>query len=315
MQSKARAFVNIALIKYWGKKDRLLRIPYQSSLSLTIDNFYTDTHVVYDEKLTQDVLTIDGKIIVDDEFFRVKSWMDMLREKYHIPYYAHINSFNHVPKKAGLASSASAFAALTKAATKAFDIELDDTELSRLARLGSGSASRSIFGGFSIWHHGNNHESSYAQYLGDWSDFRMLVCLVSGDEKKVGSGDAMEISQKQPIFKTWVKQAEIDLKEALDALDKHNFSRLGKVAESNALLMHDVINRAGINYLNASSQALIELTQDLRKKGYPVYATMDAGPNVKVMTLSSYVEEVLPHYEKLTKVYIAKPGSGVLCID
>ena len=163
MSKWVRAHTNIALIKYWGKKDEDLRLPTNSSLSMTLDKFYTDTKVSYDGNLDYDEFYLDGSKVDDKEALRVFKFMDYIRKNYGIKDYARIESKNNVPTAAGLASSASAFAALAKAAT--LSLELSDEELSKLARMGSGSASRSIYGGFVKWEMGNDHDTSFANLL------------------------------------------------------------------------------------------------------------------------------------------------------
>ncbi len=160
----ARAHTNIALVKYWGKENEELIIPANSSLSLTLDEFYTDTSVQFDESLSSDEVTLNDKV-VDDK--KITKFMDIIRQKTNIHTFARIESTNHVPTSAGLASSASAYAALAAAGSKAYGINLSQKDLSRLARRGSGSATRSIFGGFAAWNKGTDDESSYGYSIED----------------------------------------------------------------------------------------------------------------------------------------------------
>ena len=315
MKHTAKANVNIALIKYWGKKDISWNLPLTSSISLTLDTFYTLTTVAYDPKLAEDILYIDDELITGHENLRVTRYMDKIRQLYNIPYYAKITSYNHVPKKAGLASSSSAFAALAYAATKAYGINLDKKELSSLARLGSGSASRSIYGGLALWHEGIDHKSSYAEHLTHMDDLALIVCLIDETPKKVNSTDAMKLLNDFPDLKQlWIdstKDAFEDMKEAIIAND---FNRIGQIAESHASLMHYIIQETGVSYLTDLSFKIIDLTEKLRTKGYPVYATMDAGANVKILTKKSYVNQVLSRYKKLSKVVVSYSGMGVTSI-
>ena len=148
---KARAHTNIAVIKYWGKEDESLIIPMNNSLSVTLDRFYTETKVTFDEQYTHDQLILNGKEVDAKETAKIQRYMDIIREKSHTQLHALIESENFVPTAAGLASSASAYAALAAACNEALDLELSTKELSKLARRGSGSACRSIFGGFAEW--------------------------------------------------------------------------------------------------------------------------------------------------------------------
>src|SRR5690554_2131442 len=169
MIAKARGYVNIAFIKYWGKANIEKNIPLTKSIGLTLDKFYTETKVTYDKNLKEDILYIDNVKATPNELKRVSNFMDFIRKEYNIPYYAKIDSFNYVPKKAGLSSSSSAFSALALAATKAYQLDLPQNELSRLARYGSGSAARSVIGAFSIWDN-KDDLSSFAKSFYDLED-------------------------------------------------------------------------------------------------------------------------------------------------
>ena len=162
MTTYARAHTNIALIKYWGKANKQLMLPATSSISLTLNDFYTDTAVTFDPELNQDQLTLNHQM---QSPTAVSRFLDHVRHLAQIDTRARVTSLNHVPTAAGLASSASAFAALALAASRAAGLNLTPTALSRLARRGSGSATRSIFGGAVIWHRGSDDQSSFAEPL------------------------------------------------------------------------------------------------------------------------------------------------------
>ncbi|MBF9304739.1 diphosphomevalonate decarboxylase, partial [Staphylococcus epidermidis] len=162
---KARAHTNIALIKYWGKADENLIIPMNNSLSVTLERFYTETRVTFDDSLTEDQLILNKEAVNAKESAKIQRYMDMIRKEADISTYALIESDNFVPTAAGLASSASAYAALAGACNEALDLNLSDKDLSRLARRGSGSASRSIYGGFAEWEKGYDDKTSYAHQI------------------------------------------------------------------------------------------------------------------------------------------------------
>lgn len=315
MKQTAKANVNIALIKYWGKKNVEWNLPLTSSISLTLDKFYTKTTVEYKKELIEDHLYIDDKFIVGSELERVASFMNLIRTIYDIPYFAQITSYNHVPKKAGIASSSSAFAALALAATSAYGINLDKKELSTLARIGSGSAARSIYGGFVIWHEGHNHETSYAEPFGEFEDVAILVCMVDKNEKHIDSRTAMKrLNENKDLLDQWILHTNNAIESMKESFNESDFDKLGTLAESHALLMHWTMHQTGVDYLNKLSFEVIELTENLRKKGIPVYATMDAGPNVKIITKKEYIKEVLPLYEQLTQVTVCYAGEGAILL-
>lgn len=309
---KAKAHTNIALIKYWGKKDKALKIPHNSSISLTLDAFYTETEVIYDDSLTQDVFYLDGQLTDDKVAKRVRWFMDQLRERYTLPGYAYIYSENHVPKEAGLASSASAFAALASAATAHLD--LDTKTLSRLARLGSGSASRSIYPDFVKWEQGNNDLDSFASPLDvdPWPDFRMVVCMVNDGLKPYPSSEAMDQTVEESVYyDAWVAQSHRDAVAMEAALKQHDIWRVGQLAQENALRMHASLMAINKWYFEPETIEIMNIIRDLQKE-IPVFFTMDAGPNVKIVTLAQYIPQLLDALPKHIKTIECKAGEGVV---
>lgn len=187
----ARAHTNIALVKYWGKADEELIIPQNNSLSLTLDHFYTDTTVQFDPTLTADQFTLNGQA---QETTKITKFLDIIRQMAASQLFARVESTNHVPTMAGLASSASAYAALALAGSKALGLDLSSKDLSRLARRGSGSACRSIYGGFVEWQKGDSDQTSYAVPLVenlDW-DLKMIAIVVNDKQKKIASRAGMQ---------------------------------------------------------------------------------------------------------------------------
>ena len=192
----ARAHTNIALVKYWGKKDQKLIIPQTDSLSLTLNEFYADTSVEFRDDLTADHIEIDGHVVTGHAADKVINFLNIIRKLSGKNSYANVISTNHVPISAGLASSASAFAALATAASKAAGLELDRRDLSRLARRGSGSATRSIYGGLVEWHRGTDDLTSFAEPIMENVDFgiEMIALLLNTSKKKVSSRQGMQSS-------------------------------------------------------------------------------------------------------------------------
>lgn len=317
-----RAHTNIALIKYWGKKNEELIIPMNSSLSLTLDAFYTDTRVTFDENLDADILLIDDEIQDQKAVNKAKVILDIVREQAGISEFAEINSINHVPTAAGLASSASGMAALAGAASLAAGLELSRTELSRLARRGSGSASRSIFGGFAEWQKGRDDNDSYAIPIdeADW-DIGMIFIIVDDGQKDISSTGGMQrVVQTSPYYDGWLSSTADDLAAIKEAITQHDIIKVGEIAESSALKMHalNLSARPPFNYWSPESIAAMRKVEDLRKLGYPVYFTMDAGPNVKLICKSSQMDEIqnilLKTYRK-EQIVTAHPGPGIVVLD
>lgn len=304
MQSRcaeARANVNIALIKYWGKRDENLIIPYTSSLSLTLADWGTKTRVSFDEDLSEDCVSLDGIKLANDESNKVRnrivSTLDLIRKRAGISTKARVDSHNGVPTAAGLASSASGFAALTAAGAYAAGLDLSARELSRLARRGSGSACRSIFGGLVVWHAGEDDESSYAEPIDmpENLELAMIAIVLNPGSKPISSREAMRRTvETSPTYMPWVNQSEKDFQNAICAIKNSDIESLGSIVESNFAGMHETMHNAvtAINYLTEESYKVLNIVKSLRSEGLPAWATMDAGPNVKVLTVKSQAQKV-----------------------
>ncbi|MEZ4359040.1 MAG: diphosphomevalonate decarboxylase [Kofleriaceae bacterium] len=310
----ARSCANIALVKYWGKRDAALNLPATGSLSLTLGSLLTETSVAFDRALVADAMTLDGEPVSDAVLAKTSRWLDLVRERAGHRLRARIESANHFPTASGLASSASGFAALAVAATRAAGLTLSPRELSILARRGSGSAARSIFGGFVRLRPGAAADGSdcFAEPLpeGALPDARMLVAVVGGGAaKEHASRDAMEhTARTSPYFAAWRALVPQDLDAAERAIRDGDLAALGEVAEANALAMHAsaLAARPAIVYWQPATLALLARVHELRRAGVPAWATMDAGPHVKVLTDAAHAAE-------LTVELAAVPGcSSVL---
>lgn len=321
MSNWVRAHTNIALIKYWGKENEELIIPMNNSLSLTLDAFYTETKVTFDETLKSDELFLDDALQDFTEMEKVKTVLDLVRKKAGIHAKAKVESYNHVPTAAGLASSASGLAALAGAASLAAGLDLSDIELSRLARRGSGSASRSIYGGFAEWQKGTDDESSYAVPVDDahW-DIGMLFIVVNDKKKDVSSREGMRRTvETSPFYSGWLQSLESDLRDMKQAIREQDIDKVGSIAERNALKMHATTLGAipPFTYWSPDSLRAMDAVRALRQQGYSVYFTMDAGPNVKLICRQSDMDEIK---EELFKTFEpeqikgAKPGPGLQII-
>ncbi|OYS86128.1 diphosphomevalonate decarboxylase [Limosilactobacillus reuteri] len=315
----AKAHTNIALVKYWGKKDQDLIIPQTDSLSLTLNEFYTTTTVNFDNYLTSDLVAIDQHILSKKEAQKVVHVLDIVRQLSGIKSFARVDSINHVPTAAGLASSASAFAALAGAASTAAGLNLSSRDLSRLARRGSGSATRSIYGGLVEWQKGTDDDSSFAQPVLENVDFpiEMLVVLVDTKKKKVSSRSGMQSSvETSPYYDAWRQVVANDMVAIKKAIKAKDIDQIGHIAEENALRMHALTFSAdpGFTYFNGETLTIIKAVEDLRNQGVNCYYTMDAGPNVKVIydreNRSKIVEE-LSNIVGPERLVVSQPGPGI----
>ncbi|MGY3777645.1 diphosphomevalonate decarboxylase [Isobaculum melis] len=295
---KARAYTNIALIKYWGKKDETCILPMNSSLSLTLDAFYTETSVCFDKNLTRDYFSLNGEEQSVQQTAKIAAFLTMIRQQYQLDLFAKVESTNFVPTAAGLASSASGFAALAGACNQALQLGLADADLSRLARRGSGSACRSIFGGFAEWEKGADDASSFAKKIpsDDWeNELAMLFVLVDDRIKDVSSRDGMKRTvQTSSFYQGWLETAPADLQTAKAAIAAKDFKALGEVTEANGLRMHGTTLGAvpPFSYWSPESLKVMTCVRQIRAQGLPCYFTMDAGPNVKILVEKKNISQL-----------------------
>lgn len=286
---KARAHTNIALIKYWGKADETYIIPMNNSLSVTLDRFYTETKVTFDESYDKDTLILNGEVVAENEAVKISKFMDIVRELGGTSAHAYIESENYVPTAAGLASSASAYAALAAACDKALNLGLTGKALSRLARRGSGSASRSIYGGFVEWEKGHDDATSYSFPVeaDNWeNDLAMIFVVINSKSKKVSSRAGMSLTRDTSRFyQYWLDYVDEDITAVKHAINQKDFKQLGEVIEANGLRMHatNLGAQPPFTYMVDDSYLVMDIVHQCREAGYPCYFTMDAGPNVKIL--------------------------------
>jgi len=321
MKAAAKAHTNIALIKYWGKRNEPLILPTNNSLSLTLDGFYTKTTVDFHEDYSKDEFILNGVAVTGEEYNRVVGFLDLIRKQAGKDLHAKVDSINEVPTAAGFASSASGFAALAAAGTRAIGMELNDQELSRLTRQGSGSACRSIYGGFAEWEMGEREDGldSYAVPIapqGYW-DIRVAAVVLTATKKKVSSRAGMKRTvETSPFYSGWIDSIPADLKEIKQAIEEKDFEKVGTVAEANCQKMHATTLGAvpPFTYWQDSTIRVMQTVQEMREKGIPAFFTIDAGPNVKVLYLpenEKNVEKTLREIPGVSDVILSKPGAGI----
>ena len=290
----AIAHPNIALVKYWGKRDTRLNLPSTGSISMTVDRFRTRTTVNWGAE--EDEAWIDGRLAEGKEKNRVFEHLDRIdpwRPKVTVV------SESNFPKAAGLASSSSAFAALTVAACAAAGQNRTPTELSVLSRQGSGSACRSLWGGFVEWRLGAQEDGSDSHGVplapAEHWDLRLVVAILDGRQKKVGSRAGMlRTMATSPMYAAWVASAPRDVDGGRQAILDKDLPALGAIMERNALKMHCSMMTADppIRYWSSTSVWAMDAVEGLRRQGVPCWWTMDAGPNVKVLCAEPDAERV-----------------------
>src|SRR5688572_1602681 len=292
----AQACANIAFIKYWGNLDNTLRLPMNGSISMNLDGLYTRTTVSFQPSLPFDELIINGHEIAGAGRDRVSYILDIIRGMANIHERAEVMSENNFPSGAGIASSAAAFAALALAGSKAAGLSLNEPELSRLARRGSGSASRSIPGGFVEWQAGTDDEDSFAFSIAgpDHWDLVDCVAIVSASHKKTGSTEGHGIAWTSPLQAARVADAPRRLEICRKAILERDFNTFASIVEIDSDMMHAVMmtSTPALHYWKAASLEVMNGVRQWRAEGIPVCYTVDAGPNVHVICPAAQAELV-----------------------
>ncbi|MEM6733985.1 MAG: diphosphomevalonate decarboxylase [Myxococcota bacterium] len=314
----AVAHSNIALAKYWGKRQVQGNLPAVGSLSMTLSGLYTRTSVRLNPSLNQHTIWVVDAEAPNAFAERSKHFIDTVRQMVDSDAYVEVRTENTFPTGAGLASSASGFAALALATTEAYGVKLSPRELSGLARTGSGSASRSLFGGFVEWHRGalEDGSDSVAEPIAgpDHWDVRMLVVITSEAEKQHSSTDGMNLTRDtSPYYDAWLSTSPQTLKDMKAAVLARNFDRVGELTESSCLQMHAVMlsARPGLLYWNPATVALIHAVRAERAAGLGCYFTIDAGPQVKILCRPEHVERLRERIENVPgviRILEAAPG-------
>ncbi|MBW2968251.1 diphosphomevalonate decarboxylase [Candidatus Woesearchaeota archaeon] len=313
MKATAIAHPNIALVKYWGKRDREHILPYNSSISVTLDSLETlTTAEFYDGH--EDVVMIGQQ----RDTIRMPRFLDTVRAYTGIEKRAKVVSESNFPAAAGLASSSSGYAAAALAVTKAAGLELTAEELSRIARRGSGSAARSVHGGFVEWEKGVSDEDSYGRRMhAEWPELRITVAVTSTEPKETPSREAMEQTvETSPYYKAWLASIDEDLAAVRRGIALNSIRLVGETAEHNCLKMHALMlsTQPPLIYWNESTMAVMKAVQKARHDGIQAYFTIDAGPNVCILTSGDtdtrYLTERLEAVEGVDKILRCGVGAG-----
>ena len=323
-RATARAHPNIALVKYWGKRDPFRIRPHQSSLSVTLAPLEVVTTVEFGGPA--DSVTLHGTEARGKERARVLGLLERVRaETPGALGPVRVDSRGNFPMAAGLASSAAGFAALALAGRAAAGLSTEAAAVSRLAREGSGSACRSIQGGVCIWNRGSREDgqdSLATQAFSErhWPELRLLVAVLSRAEKEVGSRDGMaQTVETSPYYPAWVKDAEAEIPRATAAIAARDLETLGALSERNAWRMHATAFATDppLCYLLPGTLALILALPVARRRGVPVWFTLDAGPNPVLLTLASHEAEVerLARDAGAVEVVRCRPGGDARLVE
>ena len=347
MKATAVAPSNIAFIKYWGKKDEVLRIPLNGSISMNLSNLLTTTTVEFNRDFKKDIISINQEFLTysssdrsesrslkdnssrlartireTNDFTRIAKHLDRIRLLAKINYRAKVISKNNFPTSTGLSSSASGFAALTLAASKAAGLNLSEKELSILARLGSGSACRSIPDGFVEWLDGKTNDTSYAVslYPQNYWDIVDIVAIVGRDKKEVSTAEGQKLVNSSPFFSTRLARIKEKISLIKKYLKEKNFKLFGELIEQEALELHAIMltSTPSLIYLLPETLRVMRYVKKWREEGLEVYFTINTGQNIHLICQKQDANKVAKRASGLsgvTKTIINFPSEGARLMD
>lgn len=321
----ATANANVALAKYWGKRDDVLNLPYTGSLSVTLSGLTATASASFLGGLSEDRVFLSGQEAAGVEARRFRAFLDLIRRIAGIDAKAEVAISSNFPVAAGLASSASTFAALAVAATHAAGLSLSGEKLSVLARCGSGSAARSIYGGYVEWLAGeaSDGSDSFAVQVAppDYWPIGVVIAVTDEGRKRIGSREGMaHVVKQSPFFTAWLESHDADLEAIRAGIQGRDLRRVGAAAEHNCLKMHAVSLAAqpAILYWTPATVAVIQRVVELRHEGLEAYFTIDAGPQVKVLCLPQQraaVAHEIGRVPGVQRVLLSEPGCGAQVVE
>ena len=321
---KVKSYANIAIVKYWGKKDAKKMIPATSSISLTLNDMFTETEMEfisdedikisvekemkngdYKDKFSNmtDLFYLNGELQDSVHTEKISKVVDLFRE--NRSQKVKISTTNNMPTAAGLSSSSSGLSAVIKACNELFGKNYTQSELAQISKFGSGSSSRSFFGPIAAW----DKDTGEIYEVRTDLKLAMIVLVLNENKKEISSRNGMELCAKtSTYFDEWVKQSEIDFVNMKKYLAENNFEKVGILTEENALRMHKTTETANppFTYFNEKTYEAMDFVKNLRNNGEKCYFTMDAGPNVKVLCLEEDLEKLAGIFGKKYKVIISR---------
>lgn len=305
MKATAKAPSNIAFVKYWGRKDEVLRLPENGSISMCLSNLQTTTTVEFDKKFEQDEIIIN-RVKEELENNRAVKHLDRVRQLAKIDLRAKVDTTNNFPTGTGLSSSASGFAALTVAAAAAAGLKLSEKEISILARQGSGSACRSIPDGFVEWLDGDSSESSYgiSVFPPDYFDIADVVVVVSTDKKFLATSEGQKTARTSLFFEKRLSLIGDKINRVKKAIEDKNFSEFGKLVEREALEFHSILftSNPPLFYWTPETVKVMKFVQKMRQEGLEAYFTINTGQDVHVICRKEDAEKLADKLSELPEV-------------
>lgn len=322
MKATAIAPTNIAFTKYWGRKNEELRLPENSSISMTLSDLLTTTTVEFSDKYDKDEITINGGGVEKGEAERVIKHLDRIRKMAKIEYKVKVVSNNNFPIGTGLSSSASGFAALTLAAAAAAGLKLSEKELSILARQGAGSACRSIPGGFVEWLDGNTSGTSFAKQIfppNHWA-IADVVVIVSESRKEISSSTGMKAAKSSPFMEVRLSRMKQKNELCKRLIEERNFPEFGELLEAEALELHTIMltQYPPLIYWTSGTLKIMKLVSHWRVDGIPVYFTINTGQDIHLIVEQKNVDKVkakLKDLDFVKDIIVNTPGQGTRLSD
>ena len=327
---KVKSYANIAIVKYWGKKDAKKMIPATSSISLTLNDMFTETEMEFitDEEIKSavekeinskkidntdsyknkfseltDLFYLNGELQDSEHTEKINKVVDLFRENRNQK--VRISTINNMPTAAGLSSSSSGLSAVIKACNELFEKNYTQAELAQISKFGSGSSSRSFFGPIAAW----DKDTGEIYEVKTDLKMAMIVLVLNENKKEISSRNGMELCAKtSTYFDEWVKQSEIDFVNMKKYLAENDFEKVGILTEENALRMHKTTETANppFSYFNEKTYEAMDFVKNLRNNGEKCYFTMDAGPNVKVLCLEEDLEKLAGIFEEKYKIIVSR---------
>ncbi len=286
VRATACAHANIAVAKYWGKRNIDLNLPFFDSLSFNLDGLYTETTAVWNDEDPRDALSINGWDVPAQNLGRIQNILNVIREKAGLEgKRCVLTSHNNFPHSTGLASSASGAAAATLAASVAAGLSLSELELTKIARLGSGSAARSIPSGWVRAYAGSQDDGSdfkaVSVFPANHWNLRIFVINVDANPKRISSSEGMLRSQQSPFWNAYLDTAKQHAEAAQRALMQKDFKALKEVVHASTFMMHALAATSNPPILYISPKSLEVIQHFMRQsQAIPVCCTLDAGANV-----------------------------------
>lgn len=321
---KVKSYANIAIVKYWGKKDVAKMIPATSSISLTLNDMFTKTEMEFinDEDIEiavekemksenckdkysdmTDLFYLNGELQDSVHTEKISKVVDLFRENRNQK--VKISTINNMPTAAGLSSSSSGLSAVIKACNELFEKNYTQSELAQISKFGSGSSSRSFFGPVAAW----DKDTGEIYEVKTDLKLAMIVLVLNENKKEISSRNGMELCAKtSTYFDEWVKQSEIDFVNMKKYLAENDLEKVGILTEENALRMHKTTETANppFSYFNGKTYEAMDFVKNLRNNGEKCYFTMDAGPNVKVLCLEENLEKLAGIFGQKYKIIVSR---------